>query len=211
MREMIYALSIGLFGRPLILPKFPDDKNILGKGMSDWDGYAIPLANKLNYLNTFYDASPKLDITSIDPKDESSLDFLLSTDVFEHVVPPVSKAFENAAKLLKPNGIFIFSVPYTLDFETVEHFPYLNEFTVEEEGGERVLINKRNDGQIEKFSQLIFHGDASGGGSEALEMRVFSENSLLKNLKIAGFNDVRIMREPFLSLASIEIIRGPCQ
>jgi len=46
MRSVIYALSNALFHKSLILPDFPRDKSISGVGMSDWDGYAIPLAKK---------------------------------------------------------------------------------------------------------------------------------------------------------------------
>jgi len=193
MRGMIYALALALYGRPVTLPEFEKNMNILGKGMSDWDGYAKPLAKKVGYINTYYHQEPRLDITDISPKDIESIDFLLSTDVFEHVSPPVSSAFLNARKMLKPGGSFVFSVPYTLEGETVEHFPELNEFNIEVRGGKKVLINKTKDGRMQEYSDLVFHG----GEGETIEMRVFSESSLVKDLNEAGFSDVQILRDPY--------------
>lgn len=193
MRGMMHALSIALFGRALTLPEFPESKDLLGKGMSDWDGYAKPLSIKLGYINTYYHKAPKLDVTNISRDDEQSVDFLVSTDVFEHVAPPVSIAFENARKMLKPGGAFVFSVPYALQGETQEHFPNLHEFKLETKEGKRTLINRTRNGDIEEFSDLVFHG----GEGETIEMRVFSESGLLKDLQRAGFNDVQIMKDPY--------------
>lgn len=193
MRGMMYALSVALFGRALTLPEFPENKQLLGKGMSDWDGYAKPLSKKLGYTNTYYHKEPRLDITDIAAHDEQSVDFLVSTDVFEHVAPPVSVAFENARKMLKPGGAFVFSVPYGLMDDTQEHFPNLNEFKLETRDGKRILINRTIDGRIEEFTDLVFHG----GEGETIEMRVFSEPGLLRDLEQAGFNDVLIMKDPY--------------
>ena len=195
MRSMIYALALALYGRPVILPNFEINMNILGKGMSDWDGYAKLLAKKVGYTNTYYHQEPRLDITDISPKDFESLDFLLSTDVFEHVYPPVSSAFLNAKKMLKPSGSFVFSVPYILEGETIEHFPDLNEFCIEIRGDKKVLINKTKDGRVQEYSDLVFHGSSVGG--ETLEMRVFSEAGLVRELTQAGFLDVQIMKSPY--------------
>lgn len=193
MRGMMYALSVALFGRALTLPEFPENKQLLGKGMSDWEGYAKPLSKKLGYINTYYHKEPRLDITDISARDEQSVDFLVSTDVFEHVAPPVSVSFENARRMLRPGGAFVFSVPYGLTGDTQEHFPNLHEFKLETRGGKRILVNRTKDGNIEEFSDLVFHG----GEGETIEMRVFSESGLLKDLEQAGFNDVQIMKDPY--------------
>ncbi len=202
MRGMMYALSIALFGRAIAVPDFSERKDLLGKGMSDWEGYAKPLSKKLSYTNTYYHQAPKLDITNITTQDEQSIDFLVSTDVFEHVAQPVSIAFENAKKMLKPGGAFIFSVPYGLEGDTQEHFPNLHEFELKIKEGKRTLINNTREGCIEEFTDLVFHG----GEGETLEMRVFSESGLLKSLQQAGFNDVQIMKDPYFEFG----IYWPC-
>ena len=61
-RSIIHLLSTALFGKSLILADWPLRSDIRGIGLTDWDGYAIPLAQKLNYQNTYYDRSPRLDI-----------------------------------------------------------------------------------------------------------------------------------------------------
>jgi SAM-dependent methyltransferase len=194
MRAIVHLLSRALFGRSLSLPEFPVDKQLTGVGLSDWEVYADQLAAKLDYRNTYLDRDPKLDITRIDPSLERSLDFLISTDVFEHVQPPVSVAFENACRLLKPGGCLIFTVPYTNEpgTRTVEHFPDLYDFELQTAPGQPArLRNRTRDGQEQVFDDLVFHG----GGGLTLEMRVFTEESLLQELARAGFEDVRICRE----------------
>ena len=120
-RSVIHALSLELFGKSLALPDFPYRPDILGVGLSDWEGYASRLAKKLQYTNTFYHQEPFLDITDIGPA-PPQYDFLISSDVFEHVCQPVERVFQNAYKLLKPGGLMILTVPY-VEGRTTEHFP----------------------------------------------------------------------------------------
>ena len=192
MRGIIHALSITLFDSSMTIQEFPKRNDIVGKGMSDWDGYAIPLSRKLSYTNSYYHKKPKFDITNIEKEDEGSLDFLISSDVFEHVVPPVSIAFVNARKIIKPGGALILSVPFSLEAETKEHFHDLYDFKIVGQKNDRKLINKGRDGLVKEYTDLIFHG----GDGATLEMRMFSEIGLLKELKQAGFTDIKIMGQP---------------
>ena len=112
-RSIVHALSLELFGRSLAITDFPVRFDIAGVGLTDWEGYAVPLARRLDYHNTYYHQEPKLDITCPPPEYEGSLDFVISSDVFEHVPPPVALGFAGLRKLLKPGGVAIFSVPYT--------------------------------------------------------------------------------------------------
>ncbi len=193
MRAIIHVLSMELFGRSLAIPDFPVRPDITGIGMSDWNGHATLLKQKLCYKNTYYHKDPKLDITSIAPALEETLDFIISSDVFEHILPPVSIAFENARKLLKPNGVFIFSVPYTKDGKTIEHFPDLYKYEIEKKGDGYILKNITRDGVEQIFDNLVFHG----GEGSTLEMRVFSEASLLEEFQKAGFDNVKIHRDSY--------------
>jgi hypothetical protein len=192
MRAMVNLLSMELFGESLSIPDFPVRADISGVGMSDWDGYARPLATKFNYRNTFYHKEPKLDITSIPSALEESLDFIISSDVYEHIVPPVSIAFENARKLLKPNGVFIFIVPYNKNGSTKEHFPDLFNYEVRKENGNYTLRNISRNGTEQVFDNLVFHG----GMGATLEMRSFTETSLLDEFRKAGFSNVKVYNEP---------------
>ena len=185
-------LSVELFGQSLALPDFPERRDVKGLGMSDWNGYAVPLATKLNYQNTYYHAEPRLDITSIDQALDSQFDFVISTEVFEHVPQPISRAFGNVYKLLKPGGVLIFTAPYTLTGKTVEHFPEIHDYQVTDEGGQYVLMNTTKAGVTQVFDHLIFHG----GPGATLEMRLFSESSLIDEFKQAGFHNLKTWKAP---------------
>lgn len=195
MRALMYILGVELFGSPRALPAFPVDKSIRGLGMSDWEGYAKPLAEKLSYVNSFYHAEPRLDIANVADEMLGSYDFLIASDVFEHIPPrELDAAFRNSRGLLRTGGVFIFTVPFVKTGETREHFPRLNDFRIEEEGGRRVLRNRTVDGEEESFDDLVFHG----GEGMTLEMRMFSEPDLLRRLAAAGFSsaEVRIDHVP---------------
>ena len=113
--------------RILAIPDFPNRPDLVGLGLSDWEGYAMGLAKKFAYTNSYFHQDPYLDITSIDPSHVGRYDFIISSDVFEHISPPISKAFENARGLLKPNGVMIFTVT-NIGGETKEHFPELHRY-----------------------------------------------------------------------------------
>lgn len=179
-------LSIGLFGKAITLPDFPADRRLKGVGLSDWEGYAGLLAEKFDYVNTQFHTRPRLDITRPGRR-YRNLDFLVSTDVFEHVAPPISRAFHGAFGLLKPGGCFILSVPYAMQPETIEHFPDLYRFKIVQEEGKPILYNRtRWLRRQQRFDNLKFHG----GAGATLEMRLFSKNGLIKELRDAGFREI---------------------
>ena len=194
MRAVVHVLSQELFGSSLTLAAFPCRKDLVGIGLSDWDVYAKELAARFDYTNTFFDAEPRLDVTRVDPARASSADFLIASDVFEHVAPPVARAFDGAARLLTPGGLLVFTVPYVIDRDdTREHFPELHEFQlVAREDGQRVLVNTTADGRRQEFEDLVFHG----GDGMTLEMRVFTRTDLLRHLERSGFVDVKIHALP---------------
>jgi SAM-dependent methyltransferase len=196
-RSIIHLLSLALFEKSRAIADFPTDHGVRGIGLSDWPGYAARLPSRLDYVNTFLDADPQLDIAEFHPKLEGQLDFILSSDVFEHVPPPVHRAFVNSRRMLRPGGVLVLTVPYHDDRATKEHFPNLHDFRVETREGKRVLVNITPGGDREEFEDLVFHGDtASTNGS--LEMRDFGEADIVEHLHEAGFTDIHIHREPAL-------------
>ncbi|MBN1261654.1 MAG: class I SAM-dependent methyltransferase [Anaerolineae bacterium] len=190
-RAIVHLLSEELLGAELLLPDFPK-RPWRGVGLSDWEGYARPLAEKWQYTNTFYHCEPFLDITTIPPKMEGTLDFLIASDVFEHIAPPITVAFENARRLLKPGGLFILTVPYVREGRTQEHFPELFRYEIVEREGRPILNNITRDGRHQQFDELVFHG----GEGVNLELRMFSEGDILDTLTAVGFTDIRIHHEP---------------
>jgi SAM-dependent methyltransferase len=191
LRALVYLLSIELFGQGLLLPEFPCLRAIRGLGLSDQLSYATILAGKFDYTNTFYDREPRIDITEPHPDRHGTYDFILSSDVFEHIGVPVERAFEEVYKLLKPHGVLCLTVPFSLKDQTVEHFPDLHEYAIVSLSGAPVLINRTKDGTLQVRDDLVFHG----GAGATLEMRLFSRRDLERKLSAAGFETIVFQTE----------------
>ncbi|MGA2326353.1 MAG: methyltransferase domain-containing protein [Bryobacteraceae bacterium] len=187
-RVLMHLLSVELFGLDLTLEQFPRLKSIRGLGLSDWEGYADVLAEKFDYTNTFLNQEPRFDIRMPSPSHYGEYDFIISAEVFEHVEPPVERVFREACQLLKPHGVLILTVPYSLEATTREHFPELHQYALAELNGSPVLVNRTREGKLEVFEHLVFHG----GPGSMLEMRVFNDASLKEMLLAAGFREVEI-------------------
>jgi len=188
---MVYMLSAELLADGLTLPQFPCLRTIKGIGLSDDASYAVPLAGKLSYTNTYYDREPYLDITEPDPKLYGAYDFILSSDVFEHVPAPIERTFEQCLKLLKPGGFLCVTVPSTLNENTLERYPDLYDYAIVPLRDEQVLINRRKDGTLEVHDRLVFHG----GHGATLEMRLFSQKQLAEKFRNAGFSEVAFLTD----------------
>lgn len=208
MRALLRALSLELFGAALPLPDFPRVKSLSGLGTSDSAQYADLLAAKFDYRNTYYDREPRFDIAAPDAREFGRHDFVTSSEVFEHVRPPVERAFANACGLLKPNGVLLLTVPYSLEATTKEHFPDLGEHGIARVGGRLVLVNRTRGGETQVFDDLVFHVSF---GDPALEAREFSERDLVATLRGAGFAEVRVYSEedPAFGIAHNETCSFP--
>ncbi len=190
-RALVHVLSLGLFGESYAISDMPIRTDLVGVDMSGAATYAGRLAKHISYTNTFLHKAPFLDIVAPSKEWLGRCDFVISSDVFEHVAPPASRAFENTLRLLKPGGVLVLTVPYAPEGETVEHFPELHRYRVETREGKLVLVNVTADGKVQEYDHLVFHG----GEGDTLEMRVFSEKGVLRELERAGFVDIHIHRE----------------
>src|SRR5437016_12482518 len=85
LRGLVALLSQELFGLQMTLPEFPVLKSIRAIGMTDPPALAGGLAEKFDYTNTFYHQAPRLDLTQPDERDLGRYDFILSSEVLEHV------------------------------------------------------------------------------------------------------------------------------
>jgi SAM-dependent methyltransferase len=130
-------------------------------------------------------------VTKPDSRDLGRYDFIVSSEVMEHVPPPVECAFQSLRAMLKPDGLLLMTTPYSIGGKTAEHFPNLHEFTLASLGGKLVLVNRRRDGATEVFDELVFHG----GHGSTLEMRFFTDQSLRDALLEAGFASVHFSAE----------------
>jgi SAM-dependent methyltransferase len=187
MRSVVLALSRALFGMDLSLCDFPLLKSVRGLGISDADTYSGRLQTRFNYTNTFYHRAPTFDLAQPDDAEFGKYDFVICSEVLEHVQGPVDRAFHTLARLLKPSGMLILTVPYAFTDATIENFENLHETGLAEIGGNTVLVNRSASGEYEVFDQLVFHG----GHGTTLELRVFSEADLRQKLAAAGLPDIR--------------------
>jgi SAM-dependent methyltransferase len=193
-RAMVHLVTSELLGRSVVLPDMPRPLELRGIGLSDSTTYAEPLSRKFAYTNTHFDAEPMLDIANVAPEYYARYDFIIASDVFEHVAPPVARAFTNSRRMLKSGGVLIFSVPFMLTDDTIEHFPELHDYQLIESANGWRLENRTADGRHQTFTDLVFHG----GVGATLEMREFSLTSLEREFAAAGFSRMRVADEVFL-------------
>ena len=194
LRSMVHALMQRHFPDCRALWNAPLTKRVKGVGCSDSQVYAKPLAQVFDYVNSHYDRAPQLDLTDIDWSrwEPGSMDFITASDVLEHVEPPVGQALRGALKLLKPGGVFVLTVPTTPWDETIEHFSELEDWEVVREKGKKpVLVNRKANGEVERHTDLTFHG----GEGMTLEFRRFSRKSLIAELENAGYDEIEVLEE----------------
>jgi SAM-dependent methyltransferase len=190
-RSLVRELSLGLFGESISLPRYPQRPDLTGVGFSDWEPFAERLAARLGHTNTYLHREPELDLTALPAGLVGTMDYVLCSEVLEHVAPPVERAVEACFTLLKPGGLLVLTVPYMFEAETAEHYPRLADYAVVELGGETALVNRTRDGTFEVFPNPIFHG----GDGETLEMRLFALEPLLDMLRATGFVEVAVAEE----------------
>ncbi|MCD9033197.1 class I SAM-dependent methyltransferase [Luteimonas sp. Y-2-2-4F] len=191
-RGLMAALSERLFGHVAPIVELPATKGLHGIGMTDWTGYADVLAHKFSYTNSYLHKAPVLDVLAPDAAHLGRYDFVVSSDVFEHVAAPVQRAFDNVHRMLKPGGAFVFTVPYLASARTVEHFGEMASYRIEETAQGRQLRATHHDGRETVHRDLVFHG----GDGQTLEMRVFGLEDLVLHLESAGFRDIRVHDRP---------------
>ena len=100
---------------------------------------------------------------------DGSLDLIVSNDVFEHVPNP-AKAFAECARVLKPGGIMLATIPFHRDSDI------------------SITRSRLSNGQVEHLLPPTFHGNpVSADGS-----LVFTDFGwdLLNTMKVSGFSDV---------------------
>jgi SAM-dependent methyltransferase len=183
-RGLVRMLACEILGAEMAIPDFPMLKSLRGIGMSDSEDFAARLAAKFDYRNTHFDKEPRLNVLEPAPTDIGAYDFIVSSEVLEHVAAPVERAFENLFRMLKPSGVLLMTVPYLPEGDTVEHFGPMSSFGLARVDGRAVLVRRTAEGGYEVRDDLVFHG----GHGHTLEMRVFSEPALRRHLAAAGFD-----------------------
>src|SRR5258705_3202831 len=82
-----------------------------------------PPRSTLFPYTTLFRSEPRFDITA--PPSDTKYDFVIASEVFEHVRPPIQTAFDNLASLLKPGGFVILSndrsEEHTSELQSLRH------------------------------------------------------------------------------------------
>ena len=125
--------------------------------MTDPAVIATVLAERFTYVNTYLTAQPRFDIRS-DSSPIGELDFLIASEVFEHVAPPVMPAFHNAARLLKASGIMLFTTPWVWDGDPNTAIPELFDWALGRDGERYIIVNLTPDGREERFCDMVYDG-----------------------------------------------------
>ena len=112
------------------------------------------------------------DVTAL-PFATASFDAALSLDVLEHV-PDYRAALREFARVLRPGGLCVLSVPLYVDRESTE-----------------TLARIDADGRVEHLQPPEYHGDPLGGG--VLCFHHFGWD-LLAAMREAGFSDAHAVR-----------------
>ena len=104
-RAMMVGLSLGLFGQVSPLPEITVDCSIRGWGCSDSAVYANRLAELFDYTNTFLHTAPRVDIGAPATLEKfGGSQFILCSDVLEHVLVNPADAIANMHNCLMPGG-----------------------------------------------------------------------------------------------------------
>ena len=171
-RAVIYVLGIctGFMGLPLV--GWPKKKTIRILESSGRSSYPMMLREKFEYYNTEYDPESDLthraftrvaDLQSLAYPDEE-FDYVIATDVFEHVRND-EKAFHEVFRVLKKNGTLIMTVPYEHDWE-------------------ETLTRVGTNGGKDVF---LLPPEHHGGGGQTLSYRTYGRD-LLDRLRSHGFS-----------------------
>jgi len=89
LRALAVLLGRELLGTSMPIPDFPSLKSVRGFGLSDPDAWSERMAHKFDYTNSFYHKPPRFDVTSMDERDFGRYDFIVSSEVMEHIEAPV--------------------------------------------------------------------------------------------------------------------------
>lgn len=142
--------------------------------------YLVRNSGKLTYSEYFDNVAPGefwngiqcQDVQNLTYPDES-FDVCTSTEVFEHV-PDDLKGFSEIRRVLKPDGIFVFTVPLLNENETVE----------------RARLTPT--GEIQYLLSPEYHGDPIRGHKPVLAFRNYGQD-IVDRLHSQGFINAEIV------------------
>jgi len=200
---IVYHTLRIVYGNATPLPKQSPKKDVKIVGLSDGVVYSVPFAEKFDYCNTYYHKEPYLDICAPGSGYLEVADVVISSEVFEHVIGPVGRAFTGLFDVLKPGGQLILTVPYQNHGDHLEHYPgAVNYEALEQPDGHWIAEIVYKDGSRMLDKSAKFHG----GPGKTLEMRLFSRAEVERQLEKAGFVEISFHDE---NIPEVGIQWGP--
>lgn len=171
-RAVMYGLGLCLGSLDSPVAAWKPHKELKILESSGRGSYPMMLKDKFDYYNTEYDPNSELirkpfshiaDFQQLAYGD-SQLDFIIASDVFEHVRED-ERAFREMYRTLKPSGIFVLTVPYVHEWE-------------------QTLIRVKVEG--DKDIHLL-PPEYHGGGGQTLSYRTYGRD-LMDRLRVIGFS-----------------------
>lgn len=170
-RAVVYTIGKCMGTAGISLALWSKNKAIRILESSGRGSYPMMLKDKFTYYNTEYHPDPS--VTQHPSKRyadfqhlaycDNEFDYVIASDVFEHIRED-EKAFCEIYRILKPEGIFIMTVPYQHNWEQTE-------------------IRIRPEGNHDEF---LLPPEYHGGGGQTLSYRTYGRD-LLQRLKDYGF------------------------
>lgn len=152
--------------------------------MSDHPGFFAYFAKKWEVSNAHLHKFPFLDLFSVPDEAKGSFEFVVCSDVLEHVAGSPRLALEGSWALLRPGGSAVVTVPIADSIATVEHYPGLVEFDIEE--GPSVRWKDVNG--VERVDD---NPEMHGGDGLVLTFRRYGKADFKDLLSSAGFTGIQ--------------------
>lgn len=183
-RAVTLALISSLGYSPKPLSRIRADWSRVGVGVSDDFVIAGRFGQVWTYTNTFYDDFPHLDVRDVPSRLFERNEFIVCSDVLEHVDPPLEDALLGLRRMLKPNGFVVISVPMNGTAESDEYYPGLVDWELVWKQGSPELHWRDSFGTKHVDSSPEMHG----GRGQTIAFRSFGHRSLSDLFTAAGFS-----------------------
>jgi len=196
-RAVGLAVLHGLGYESLKFKSVTPDWSRIGLGISDDISLSSKLSTKFFYTNSYFDTFPYLDIRKVPTRAKRQFEFVICSDVLEHIDVDLPKAFAGLRSLLNARGFLVASVPTKKDTPHKDFYPAMKHFSIERD--EVHWTDDRGKRHVDRDPE--FHG----GRGQNLAFRQFSDESFVHALASAGFAEIIPARfEPKLGVPEIE-------
>ena len=198
------------------LADFRGDYSIVGIGSSEVPALDARLTEKFWFTNSHYHTAPRLDLCAPDAQWKGLANFMICSEVLEHVPPPADVALAGLCEVLKDGGTAIITVPYTRGWDMAREHEVRHDLLVDTNETNETseyypdLVSYRLDGNVLTWfdSQGREFVDESpefhGGAAPALTFRKWTIADLERRLLLSGFSTVKQMEfDPVFGVPSL--------